>query len=54
MKLRANGPVTHDGKDYAEGDTVDVKDKAAAAALVASGAASDPSGKLGADDTQEA
>lgn len=31
------GPVTHDGKDYAEGEAIELDDKAAAAAM-ASGA----------------
>ena len=31
------GPVNHDGRDYAEGETIELDDKAAAAA-VASGA----------------
>jgi len=39
MKLTVLSPVNHDGKDYAEGDTLELKDEAAAEALIASGAA---------------
>ena len=39
MKLTVLSPVSHDGKDYAEGDTVDVKDEAQATALIAAGVA---------------
>jgi len=38
-KLIALTPINHDGKDYAEGDTFDVSDKAQVAQLVDSGAA---------------
>lgn len=31
-------PVQHDGKEYAEGDTIEVSDKAQADALLAAGA----------------
>ena len=39
MKLTVLSPVEHDGKAYADGDTVDVKDEVQAEALIASGAA---------------
>lgn len=38
MKIKLLSPVQHDGKDYAEGDTVDMKDEQGAA-LIACGAA---------------
>ena len=41
-KLTVLSPVRHDGVDYAVGDTVDVKDKAQAAALIDAGVAEDP------------
>lgn len=39
MKLNVLSPVVHDGKEYAEGDTVEIKDEAQAAALIEAGAA---------------
>jgi peptide subunit release factor 1 (eRF1) len=39
-KLIALTPINHDGKEFAEGDTLDVTDKAQVAQLVDSGAAS--------------
>ncbi len=39
MKLAVLSPVNHDGKDYAEGETVDIKDEAQAQALVDVGVA---------------
>jgi len=38
-KLTALHPISHDGKDYQEGDTFSVKDAAQVAQLVDSGAA---------------
>jgi hypothetical protein len=38
-KLTALTAIRHDGTDYAEGDVLDVKDKAQAAELVETGAA---------------
>ena len=39
MKVNVLSPVHHDGKDYAEGDTLELKDDAAAEALIAAGVA---------------
>lgn len=39
MKLTVLSPVVHDGKEYAEGDTLDIKDDAQAEALIEVGAA---------------
>lgn len=36
------GPVEHDGKTYQDGETVDLKDKAQAEALVRTGVIVDP------------
>ena len=45
MKLILLSPVNHDGKDYAEGDTLIVKDDAQAKALIDAHIASE-AGKL--------
>lgn len=39
MKLTVLSPVEHDGRAYAEGETVDVKDEAQAQVLIACGVA---------------
>lgn len=39
MKLIVLSPVVHDGKEYDEGDAVDIKDEAQAQALIEAGAA---------------
>lgn len=39
MKLTARTTIRHDGKSYAEGDALDVKDKKQAQALIDCGAA---------------
>lgn len=39
MKLIARTPINHDGKPYVEGETLDVKDKKQAQALIDCGAA---------------
>ena len=41
MKLTVLSPVFHDGKEYAEGDTVEIKDEAQAQSLIEAGAASE-------------
>lgn len=45
MKLTALQPIRHDGKRYAEGDVLDVKDKKQAQALIDCGAAEEEEGK---------
>ena len=44
-KLIALQPICHDGKDYAEGDTLDVAGEASIAQLVDAGAAKPKGGK---------
>lgn len=39
MKLTVLSPVNHDGREYAEGDTIEIKDEAQAQALISAGAA---------------
>lgn len=53
MKVKLLSPVQHDGKGYAEGETVDIKDKAQADALIACGAAESADGRKAADDKAE-
>jgi hypothetical protein len=50
MKLTALGPIRHDGKRHAPGDTFEVKNKAQAQALIDCGSA-EPAEKTEADAT---
>ena len=54
MKLTVLSPVVHDGKEYAEGDTLDIKDEAAAASLIEAGAAEAVQGKRAAKAAAQA
>ena len=54
MKLNVLSPVNHDGVDYAIGDTVDIKDKATANALIEAGAAKEAGKKSKAEERAEA
>ena len=53
-KLSALQPISHNGKDYAEGDTLTVTDKAQIAQLVDAGAAVVDGGKSRAAEAAEA
>lgn len=52
-KLKALTPIRHNGTEYAEGDVLDVADKAQAAALVEAGAAADPKAPAAAEQPAE-
>lgn len=52
MKLIARTTIRHDGKRYAEGETLDVKDKKQAQALIDCGAAEEE-GKTKAAETDK-
>ena len=54
MKLTLLSPVNHDGKDYAEGDSLDIKDEAQAQALVDAGVAKLAGKKSKAEEKAEA
>ena len=54
MKITVLSPVVHDGKEYAEGDTVDIKDEAAALSLIEAGAAKQAGKKSKAEEKAEA
>jgi len=53
-KLIALQPINHDGKQFTEGDTLDVSDKAQVAQLVDAGAAAIKGQKSKAEATAEA
>lgn len=52
MKLIARTPINHDGKNYAEGEPLDVKEKKQAQALIDCGAAEEE-GKAKAADADK-
>ena len=49
MKLTARTPINHDGKAYTEGESLDVKDKKQAQALIDCGAAEEEGKSKSAD-----
>lgn len=53
MKVKLLSPVVHDGKDYAEGDAVEIKDEAQAQALIDCGVAEVVAGKAKTDKAAE-
>ena len=53
MKLIVLSPVVHDGKEYDEGDAVDIKDEAQAHALIDTGAAKHAGKKSRAEEKAE-
>ena len=54
MKLTLLSPVSHDGRDYAEGDALDIKDEAQAQALIDAGVAKQTGKKSKAEEKSEA
>lgn len=54
MKLTLLSPVVHDGKEYDEGNTVDIKDEAQAQSLIEAGAAKQAGKKSKAEEKAEA
>lgn len=54
MKITVLSPVVHDGKEYAEGDTLDIKDEAQAQALIEGGAAKQAGKRSKAEEKAEA
>jgi ribosomal protein L9 len=54
MKITLLSPVVHDGKEYADGDTVEIKDEAQAQALIETGAAKEAGKKSKAEAKAEA
>lgn len=53
MKLTLLSPVVHDGMEYGDGDTVEIKDDAQAQSLIESGAAKEAGKKSKAEAKAE-